>query len=75
MPFPLDLAKTRKQIDEEAAKHGPFSLLIVDTSASYYSGNDENDNVALGNHARMLRTFIELPGGPTVLERQYDGTP
>jgi hypothetical protein len=23
--------------------------------------------VALGNHARMLRTFIDLPGGPTVL--------
>jgi hypothetical protein len=23
--------------------------------------------VQLGNHARMLRTFIELPGGPTIL--------
>ena len=48
-------------------KHGPFSLLIVDTSAAYYSGNDENDNVALGNHARMLRTFTDLPGRPTIL--------
>jgi hypothetical protein len=67
MPFTLDLKKVRKRINEEAAEHGPFSLLIVDTSASYYTGNDENDNVALGNHARMLRTFIELPGGPTVL--------
>jgi AAA domain/Bifunctional DNA primase/polymerase, N-terminal/Primase C terminal 2 (PriCT-2) len=57
----------RKQIDAEAAEHGPFSLLIVDTSAAYYSGVDENDNVQLGNHARMLRTFIELPGGPTIL--------
>src|SRR5262249_27174437 len=59
--------KIRERIDAEAAEHGPFSLLIVDTSASYYTGNDENDNVALGNHARMLRTFIDLPGGPTVL--------
>jgi hypothetical protein len=69
MPFTLNLSEKqiRKQIDDEAAKHGPFSLLIVDTSASYYSGDDENDNVALGNHARMLRTFIKLPGGPTVL--------
>ena len=69
MPFTLNLsAETiRKRIDAEAAEHGPFSLLIVDTSASYYSGNDENDNVALGNHARMLRTFTELPGGPTIL--------
>ena len=69
MPFTPKLAekKIRKQIDDEAAEHGPFSLLIVDTSASYYTGDDENDNVALGNHARMLRTFVDLPGGPTIL--------
>jgi hypothetical protein len=69
MPFTPNLSEKliREQINAEAAEHGPFSLLIVDTSASYYTGNDENDNVALGNHARMLRTFIELPGGPTVL--------
>jgi hypothetical protein len=69
MPFtlPISEAKIRKQIDAEAAEHGPFSLLIVDTSAAYYSGSDENDNVALGNHARMLRSFVDLPGGPTVL--------
>jgi hypothetical protein len=69
MPFTPNLSekKIRERIDAEAAKHGPFALLIVDTSASYYTGDDENDNVALGNHARMLRTFIELPGGPTIL--------
>jgi DNA-binding PadR family transcriptional regulator len=67
MPFTLDLSKNRQRIDEEAAEHGPFSLLIVDTSASYNTGNDENDNVQLGNHARMLRTFIDLPGGPCIL--------
>jgi hypothetical protein len=69
MPFTPNLSekKIREQIDTEAAEHGPFSLLIVDTSAAYYTGNDENDNVALGNHARLLRTFIKLPGGPTVL--------
>ena len=69
MPFTPKLSETkiREQIDAEAAEHGPFSLLIVDTSASYYSGDDENDNVALGNHARMLRTFVNLPGGPTIL--------
>jgi hypothetical protein len=69
MPFRVDLSeeKIRKQIDSEAAENGPFSLLIVDTSASFYSGDDENDNVKLGKHARMLRTFVDLPGGPTVL--------
>jgi hypothetical protein len=69
MPFTPNIseADVRQRIDAEATVHGPFSLLIVDTSAAYYSGNDENDNVALGNHARMLRTFINLPGGPTVM--------
>jgi DNA polymerase I-like protein with 3'-5' exonuclease and polymerase domains len=69
MPFTPNLSEVevRKRIDAEATEHGPFNLLIVDTSASYYSGDDENDNVALGNHARMLRSFIGLPGGPTIL--------
>ena len=69
MPFTLNLseAEIRAKIDAEAAEHGPFSLLIVDTSAAYYSGDDENDNVKLGAHARLLRSFIDLPGGPTIL--------
>jgi hypothetical protein len=33
----------------------------------YHAGEEENDNVQLGKHARMLRTFVDLPGGPTVL--------
>jgi hypothetical protein len=57
----------RAQIDKEAAKHGPFALVIVDTSAAYYTGDNENDNVQLGKHARMLRTLVDLPGGPTIL--------
>jgi hypothetical protein len=64
---PIDTASVRAAIDAEAERHGPFSLLIVDTSAAYYSGDDENDNVQLGNHARMLRSFVELPGGPTII--------
>ena len=64
---PIDNEEVRKQIDAEAAEHGPFSLLIVDTSAAYFRGDDENSNVQLGNHARMLRTFVDLPGGPTVI--------
>jgi hypothetical protein len=69
MPLAPNLSekKIRERIDAEAAAHGPFSLLIVDTSAAYYTGDDENDNVALGKHAKLLRSFVGLPGGPTVL--------
>ena len=46
---------------------GPFSLLIIDTNAAFFSGQDENDNVEAGNHARALRSLVILSGAPTVL--------
>jgi hypothetical protein len=64
---PLSNAAVKQQITDEAAKHGPFDLIIVDTSAAYFEGDNENDNVQAGNHARMLRSLGQLPGGPTVL--------
>jgi hypothetical protein len=69
LPGTPDIFSTeiRSQIDREANEHGPFALVIIDTSAAYYIGNDENDNVQLGKHARMLRTLVDLPGGPTIL--------
>jgi Bifunctional DNA primase/polymerase, N-terminal/AAA domain/Primase C terminal 2 (PriCT-2) len=57
----------RRKIDAEAAEHGPFSLMIVDTSAAYFRGDDENSNAQLASHARMMRSFVALPGGPTIL--------
>jgi hypothetical protein len=47
---------------------GGVSLVIVDTSAAYFEGDAENDNVQLGVHARRLRdSLTKLPGGPTVV--------
>lgn len=58
----------RKRINAEVAAIGRLiSLLIVDTSAAYYTGDDENDRVQMRKHAQMLRTFTTLAGGPTVL--------
>ena len=64
---PISNAEIRQRINAEAERHGPFSLLIVDTGAAYFQGDDENSNKQLGDHARMLRSFTALPGGPTVL--------
>jgi hypothetical protein len=44
-----------------------LSLVVIDTSAAYYEGDDENNNVQAGTHARRLRELVKLPGGPTVL--------
>src|ERR1019366_3663442 len=43
--MPISDAAIRKRIDNEAAIHGPFSLIVVDTSAAYFKGDDENNNV------------------------------
>jgi hypothetical protein len=48
-------------------KLGGVDLIIVDTSAAYFLGQDENINPQIGAHARMLRKLTELPGGPCVL--------
>jgi hypothetical protein len=64
---PISDKEIRKRIHAETTKHGPFGLLIIDTSAAYFQGDDENSNTQLGNHARMLRSFVGLPGGPTVV--------
>ena len=64
---PMTIADIKKRIIDYAKQHGPFGLVIVDTSAAYFKGDDENNNAQLGDYARMLRSLIELDGGPTVL--------
>jgi len=64
---PISNKEIRKRIDAEAAASGPFSLVIIDTSAAYFPCDDENSNAQLAAHARMMRSFVKLPGGPTIL--------
>ena len=47
--------------------HGAPALIIVDTSAAYFLGDEELNNVQMGNYARVLRRLTTLPGGPCVL--------
>lgn len=54
-------------IADDLRKHGSASLIIVDTSAAYFLGNEELSNTQMGNYARVLRLLTTLPGGPCVL--------
>ena len=54
------------RLHQEAGELGGVGAVIVDTSAAFFEGGEENDNVQLGNHARMLRKLTELPGEPGV---------
>src|SRR4051812_30885726 len=56
-----------ERIRDEADALGGFALVVVDTSAAYFPGDAENDNVQMGAHARRLRKLVTLPGEPTVL--------
>ena len=68
----------RQQINNEVTQIGrPISLLIVDTSAAYFTGDNEIDRTQMGRHAAMLRSFTSLPGSPAALvlchpTRSYD---
>ena len=58
----------RKRIAAETKERGPFALVVVDTSAAFFEGEEENSNAQMGAHARMLRSLIDLSsGGPTVI--------
>ena len=46
-------ARIRQEIDVL----GGVSLVIIDTSAAYFGGDSENDNVQMGAHARQLRNL------------------
>jgi hypothetical protein len=61
------IKKLRKTIDTQTKKCGPFTLIVIDSAAAYFEGTEENSNTELGNYARMLRTLVEIDGGPTIL--------
>jgi hypothetical protein len=67
IPGVFNIAAVYRQIVAHIERVGSVDLIIVDTSAAYFLGQDENANPQMGAHARMLRTLTELPGGPCVL--------
>lgn len=66
VPGAQKLSQIERRIAQEMEERD-LSLVIIDTSAAYYEGDDENNNVQAGTHARRLRELVKLPGGPTVL--------
>lgn len=54
----------RKQID--ALRCNPV-LVILDTAAAFFPGDDDNSNVQSGNYARLLRTLTTCDGKPAVM--------
>jgi hypothetical protein len=53
----------RERIVQANKDHGPFDLIIVDTSAAFFLGDDDNVNPQMLAHTKMLRGLIDLVGG------------
>jgi len=52
---------------KELSAYGEFRLIMVDTLAAYFDGDNINDNVQAGNFMRRLRPMTQLPGRPSVI--------
>jgi hypothetical protein len=55
------------EIIAQANAVGEFALVVVDTSAAFFSYEDENDNVQARQHAQDCRRLTQISGGPAVL--------
>lgn len=67
IPGTFSIPDLETRIQAQAKTLGGFTLAIIDTSASYFQGSDENSNTEMGMHARQLRRLTELPGEPCVV--------
>jgi hypothetical protein len=67
IPGTFKISAMRARIEQEIRKIGDVALIIVDTSAAFFEGRDENSNTEQAAHARLLRSLCEMPGGPCAL--------
>ena len=63
----VDLAAKMPTIKAETDLIDDLKLVIVDTAAAYFSGDDSNSNSQQGAYARLLRKLTMLKGLPAVL--------
>ena len=68
LPRALPLAAVVDRIVAELQQVGEaYSMVLVDTSISYFSGDNEDDNLQARTHAWHLRALTELPGHPAIV--------
>ena len=67
VPGVYKISEMSGRVAAEIEKLGGVSLVLIDTSATYFEGDDENDNVQALRYAKMQRSLVDLPGGPTVV--------
>jgi hypothetical protein len=67
IPGIFDIAGLMGVLKADCERNGEAALIVVDTSAAYFLGDEELSNTQMGAYARTLRLLTTLPGGPCVL--------
>ena len=67
LPGVFPIADLCARVALEADKLGGIDLILIDTSAAYFGGDDENNNAQAGAYARALRKLTEIRGRPCVI--------
>jgi RecA-family ATPase len=60
----LKISEKLDAIHREVEALGGVDFVIVDSSAAFFEGDEENNNAQHGAHARLLRELTTLRGGP-----------
>jgi hypothetical protein len=68
IPGVFKISALQAAIAVEVEKLGGVALVVIDTTAAFFEGDEENSNTQARAYARMQRSLIKtLPGGPTIL--------
>ncbi|WP_441256382.1 AAA family ATPase [Bradyrhizobium sp. 482_C4_N1_1] len=68
IPGVFKISEMQDRIRTEIKQIGPVNLIIVDTAAAYFEGDDENSNTQFGDYARRtLRPLTTMLGEPCVI--------
>ena len=67
IPGIFNIAELMGVLKADCERNGEAALIVVDTSAAYFLGDEELSNTQMGAYARTLRLLTTLPGGPCVL--------
>ncbi|MGY4283633.1 hypothetical protein ACVWXO_002853 [Bradyrhizobium sp. LM2.7] len=67
IPGVFKFSEMLERVRAEIVRIGEVGLIVIDTSAAFFEGDNENDNTQAGSHARRQRAFTGMPGAPCVI--------
>ncbi|MDT1061179.1 AAA family ATPase [Paracoccus sp. CPCC 101403] len=67
IPGTFSIRADMERLREEAAKLNNLVMVVIDTFAAYFDGDDENSNAQALDFARVVRKVTQFPGKPAVV--------